>query len=324
MARIVRSIDTAVAKAGRFGHVQSTGKVGNDHTFMVRSGVGKWLVHVVKWHTNRTYRDTVIQQRKELLAVLEQSSHTGKSTGDSPAQVRQLQDHLTYGITFQKQVMNFLGAVEARRKAENSPSLGAGNSVTEERPANRYATNDAALVNLRILGHDGRSHLDVDVEKFGTAYWKYASAKLGNSLGSSVKSDPEAAAGHELLTYALAKDGDEHYQDTGLYQVEVVSRSNDEGINFEAWGIPNEVDKIELRFISGPLHAARASNVASVGAEGREALEEFCKTSKIILDFLPEGSEERKIHMKSRGTDLQLAKLQDQFLKEEAGSSAPD
>ena len=120
MAGMIKGISAAVATAGKLGHIQSAENAGGDSVFQVRRGVGKWLVHIIKWHTNKTYRKTVIQQRHEVLAVLENISRAEQSTylaSSKERQIHQLKQHIEHGSTFQRQAMDLLGVTGSSGKS---------------------------------------------------------------------------------------------------------------------------------------------------------------------------------------------------------------
>ena len=317
MAGMIKGINAAAASAGKLGHIQTAGDTGGDSAFQVRRGVGKWLIHVVKWHTSKTYRNSVIQQRKDVLTVLENMSRTEQSTSLAPPmkqQVTQLHEHIKHGSVFQRQIMDFLGVSASRGKT--GTTLGDSSKVAKKQLSSTFATNDNALVNLHTPEGDEHSHQGVDAEKFGPAYWEYANTKF--AIDSDEQNDPEIIATHKLLTYALTNEGDAQYEGTGLYQMETVERDNNKGIDFGAWGIPDGTDKIELRSISGGMHLPRATKVAGIGAKGERALEGFSAQNITLLNNFPKETMERQIYMKSFGADIQLAELQGRLNKEES------
>ncbi len=344
----MNSLRVALREAGRLGHVSPI-RGGGTNSYQVRKGLGKWLMHVVKWHSSKTYRETIVQQRREVLARLSiQGSFAVR-------QIEQLRNHLRHGSTFQKQSMDFLETLASSVEREAPSVPGPNHEITKKLAVGKFATNDAALVNLRIPGHAEDVREGVNRKKFGAAYWQYARTKIGNPLEFSLSNDAEAAGGRGLLEYALIKDENESHKDTGLYQVATVQKENDEGIDFKAWGIPDGVDEIELRFVSGFVPSGRAQEVVDAGAQGNEALANFRKVPDAVLastskpvparptqgavSTVARGDEavrvpigrhrmntgERKdlrgIYMKSYGMDLQLADLYEQFMQEEGGAA---
>ncbi len=168
----VNNLRDAMSLAGRFGHVEATQSDGQV-SYQVRKGFGNWLVHVVKWYCNKSYKNKIIQQRTNVLDNLNQlcdpqnpPARTGSSFSDQ--RIQELNRHLEHGYRFQALSLLILN---------NTPQVAAKNyAVADRLITGDFRTADAALKNLIIPGRENDLHPQegVDKEKFGTAYWKYA------------------------------------------------------------------------------------------------------------------------------------------------------
>ena len=319
----VKNIRDAMLQAGKLGHVNAVWDQEDGISYQVRKGFGNWLAHVVKWYCNKSYKNKIIQQRTNVLDNLNQLCNPQNSpqTQGSPVlnqKVNELNSHLEHGYRFQAQSMRLLNTLDIPKQTAAREN----NAVAERLIARRFETADAALKNLYIPARENnpQPHEGVDKEKFGTAYWQHATKtvvdprEFSTSFGS-ISQGQDLNDGAALLEYALSKDENKDYQGTGLYQLESVQRDNDLGINFEAWGIPDGVNDIELRLIHGSRPLQYARQAVNAGAKGQEALVNRRKYEEEILRTTDPGS--REIYMKSFGLDAQLTGLCEQFMREE-------
>ena len=314
----VNDLHNAMLQAGKFGHVEAV-QSGGQVSYQVRKGFGNWLVHVVKWCSNRSYKERIIEQRETILNSLDKhyGSHIPPGTQDtqsfSDIEVQELSGHLRHGLRFQARFLFILGpAPEVVTK--NYPVAG-------KLIGSHFRTDDAALKNLIIPGSKNNlhPHEGVDKEKFGAAYWEYAHTNtLGNDMyGVTENSErPKVNGGEALLEYALSKDENEKHQGTGLYQHKLVQRENDLGIDFEAWGIPDGIGEIELRVISGASCMQDAKRVVSIGTKGREALADDRKANETMMREGPDP-DMWKIQVRIFGKVAQLSELCEQFMRDE-------
>ena len=317
----VNNLRDAMFQAGKLGHVEAV--QGDDHvSYQVRKGFGNWLVHVVKWYSNKGYKERIIEQRTVVLRSLslfcEPRNPREKQEQLSPfsdQRTKELSRHLEHGYRFQAQSMRILNTVYMPEVVtKNYP-------VAERLIGSHFRTDDAALKNLIIPGSKNNlhPHEGVDKEKFGAAYWKYAHTNtLGNDMyGVTENSErPKVNGGEALLEYALSKDENEKHQGTGLYQHKLVQRENDLGIDFEAWGIPDGIGEIELRVISGASCMQDAKRVVSIGTKGREALADDRKANETMMRGGPDP-DMWKIQVRIFGKVAQLSELCEQFMRDE-------
>ncbi len=308
----ISNLRDAMFQAGKFGHVEAVQDAGQV-SYQVRKGFGNWLVHVVKWYSNRGYKERIIQQRVEVLNNLNQLCGTlnppeTQSSSFSDRRMEELNTQLAHGLRFQAQSICIL--------ADYS-------TVAENLVARQFKTDDAALKNLHIPGteNDINPHHGVDKEKFGAAYWQHAYATAVKPATFGVSQDPfdkdeSLNAGMALLEYALSKDEDENYEGTGLFQHKSVPRNNDLGIDFETWGIPDGVNNIELRLIhgSGPLKYAQSA--VNLGSRGQKALADRLEHNITTLDNIP-NTEMWELSMRTIGMEAQLAGLCGEFMQDE-------
>ncbi len=320
----VRNLSDAMYQAGKLGHVNAVWDRGGDGiSYQVRKGFGNWLVHVVKWYCNKSYKDRIIRQRANVLSSLDQLCGSQKPPGTqgtpvSDRRTKELHGHLEHGYRFQAQSIHLLRTLNIPKQE----AAGENNAVAEKLIARQFKTDDAALKNLHFpeRGNDPNLHEGVDKEKFGAAYWQYATgtvvdpAEFSTSFGSFSQS-MDLNDGAALLEYALSKDGNEDYKGSKLYQHRGVQRDSNPNIDFETWGIPDGINNIELRLIHGstPLQYARIA--VRTGAKGQKALADRREQEGKILRTTDPDT--REIYMKSHGLDVQLSDLCEQFMREE-------
>ncbi len=304
----VNNLRNAMSQAGRFGHVEAV--QGDDHvSYQVRKGFGNWLVHVVKWYSNNGYKERIIEQRTVVLDSL------AKLCDSNNQSVTKLRGHLRHGLRFQAQSINILGTVIIPKVVTKDYAL------SEKLIGSKFRTADAALKNLIIPGSndDPRSHEGVNKEKFGAAYWEYAHA---NTLGSDLEGVTDDSkrlrvnGRAALLEYALSKDENEKYQDTELYQIQHLTRDGNNGIDFEAWGIPDDINEITLRRIDKIYSSDTANKVLFLGLDGPEALAKDRKIQKKNLDAVSE-EDGRNPLKRALGLHIQLSELCEQFMRDE-------
>ncbi len=348
----VNNLRDAMFQAGRFGHVEAV--QGDDQvSYQVRKGFGNWLVHVVKWYSNKDYKERIIEQRTVVLARLGKlcgslnQPETQSPQSLSGERVQELNWHLRHGLRFQAQSMRILNTVNTPVVAKNLiidiPEVAAKNLIIEapKVAAKKYAvaeglidsqfrTADAALKNLIIPGSndDPQSHEGVNKEKFGAAYWKYAhEIALGDGM-DGVTDDSgrlKVNGGVALLEYALSKDEDKNNKETYLYQLRPIQKNNNLGIDFNDWGIPDDIGDIELRLIGGTNCRDAAKTTVSIGgAKGREALAADSRDSRSILEQ-PGNQKARQMFERVYGMGAQLSELCEQFMQDEeiGGDSVP-
>ena len=312
----VNNLRNAMSQAGRFGHVEAV--QGDDHvSYQVRKGFGNWLVHVVKWYSNKGYKKRIIEQRTVVLDSLE------KLCGSQNRSVTKLQGHLRHGLRFQAQSMNILGTLIIPEVMTKNYAL------SEKLIASQFRTDDAALKNLIIPGskNDPHPHEGVDKEKFGAAYWKYVNKNMiGSDLDNAgstlerLRVDGTVA----LLEYALSKDEDKNHGDTELYELKSVKRNNNLGIDFEDWGIPEGIDDIKLRLIDKTRSVQMAERTLLWGGDGLEALAEDTKNLKESLAKEATAGA-IKPRLRAIAREIQLNELCEQFMQDEeiGGDSVP-
>ncbi len=304
----VNNLRNAMSQAGRFGHVEAV--QGDDHvSYQVRKGFGNWLVHVVKWYSNKGYKKRIIEQRTVVLDSLE------KICCSQNKSVTKLQGNLRHGLRFQAQSMNILSAIITPVVMTKEHAL------SEKLIASQFRTDDAALKNLIIPGskNDSHPHEGVDKEKFGAAYWEYVNKNMigsdldnaGSTLGHLIVNGRVA-----LLEYALSKDEDKNHEDTELYHLKSVKRNNNLGIDFEAWGIPEGIDDIELRLIDKTRSAQKAERTLLWGGDGLEALAKDRKNLKRCLAE-EKKADAMKPRLRAVAKEIQLNELCEQFMREE-------
>ena len=321
----------AMFQAGRLGHVEAV-KNEDQVSYQVRKGFGNWLTHVVKWYSNKGYKERITQQRSDVLNNLNQLCGTLNPPGTqgtpfSDQRVEKLRTHLAHGQRFQAQSMRILADFVIQ-----DPVVEGNNcTVAKKLIARQFKTDDAALKNLRIPGteNDIGPHHDVNKEKFGAAYWQHVNATVSKISKRDLPQDAldkneNLNAGMALLQYVLSKEENENYAETELLQVKPVQRNNDLGIDFEDWGIPEGIDNIELRLIHGFPSLEFAQSTVNLGAEGREALVKDREGKERVLR-ITQNPYVRKLHMLTLGKQAQLARLYEQFMQDEemGGSTAP-
>ena len=317
----VNNLRDAMSQAGRFGHVESV--QGDDHvSYQVRKGFGNWLVHVVKWYSNKGYKKRIIEQRKTVLNSLDKHCGSHNPPGAQGSQsfsdrrVQELSGHLRHGLKFQAGSLFILNT---------TPEMVTENHVVAGKLiGSHFRTDDAALKNLIIPGreNDSHPHDGVDKEKFGAAYWRYAHTQMRGEAMFGFTDEQgrlKVNGGVALLEYALSKDENEKHQGTGLYKLQPVTRRNPFGIYFEEWGIPDDIDNIELRLIGGGDSCVNvAKTTVSIGDKGLAALEADRKNSKETMT-LAQG---QSPHMQKLITQVisksnQLSELCEQFMQDE-------
>ena len=157
-------------------------------------------------------------------------------------------------------------------------------------------------------------------KKFGEAYWRYAHTKTRGEAMFGITDDQgrlKVNGGVALLEYALSKDENEKHQGTGLYKLQSVTRRNYFGIDFEEWGIPDGIDKIELRLIGGGDSCVNvAKTTVSIGDKGLAALEADRKNSKETMTQA-QNPQMQKLYTQVFGRSDQLSELCEQFMQDE-------
>ncbi len=317
----VNDLHNAMLQAGKFGHVEAV-QSGGQVSYQVRKGFGNWLVHVVKWYSNRSYKERIIEQRETILNSLDKhyGSHIPPGTQDtqsfSDIEVQELSGHLRHGLRFQARFLFILGP---------APGVATENyGVAGKLIGSHFRTDDAALKNLIIPGRENGSHPHegVDKKKFGEAYWKYAQKNTLGDAKTGITDAPgclKVNGGVALLEYALSKDENEKYQGTGLYKLQPVTRINGFGIDFEKWGIPEGIDNIGLRLIDGGYVGVNAAKTkVSIGDKGLGALAaDRIKDEKLLEQAEKLGPEMRQISTQVHRKSNQLSELCEQFMQDE-------
>ena len=317
----VNNLRDAMFQAGRFGHVEAT--QGNGQvSYQVRKGFGNWLVHVVKWYSNKGYKQRIIEQRTVVLAKLGNlcgslnQPETQSPQSLSGKRVQELNRHLRHGIRFQAGSLFILNTIYTPEVATENYAL------SDRLIASQFRTADAALKNLIIPGskNNPHPHEGVDKEKFGAAYWEYAHTNtLGNEMYGVTENSEclKVNGGVALLEYALSKDENEKHKGTRLFRLQSINRNNDLGIDFKDWGIPDGTNKILLRLIGAAGCMETAMTTVSIGVKGPEALAADRQENEMRVENAP-NQEMQKLHVQAFGKVAQLDDLCEQFMREDS------
>ena len=122
--------------------------------------------------------------------------------------------------------------------------------------------------------------------------------------------------GVTLLEYALSQNESEKYHDTKLYKLQSVKRQNFSGIDFEEWGISDDINKIELRLISGDSSVNDAKETVSIGDKGLEALAADRQKSEVMIAGA-QSPDMRQLFTQTFGKSDQLSDLCEQFMRDD-------